>query len=107
MEISSFVNVMAYCIQTTDQERPIVDGVRQPPELKIEIPANRYHHYHCPFEKHESNSPSYDMLCIEGIAMNLNVFLERQAFPDYKLRAPADGKLQTMIVHESVSGKSV
>jgi len=47
------------------------------------------------------------MLCIEGIAMNLNVFLERHAFPDYKLRAPANGKLQTMIVHESVSGKSV
>lgn len=39
--------------------------------------------------------------------MNLNVFLERQAFPDYKLRAPANGKLQTMIVHESVSGKSL
>lgn len=29
-------------IQTTDQDRPIVDGVQEPPQLKIEIPANRY-----------------------------------------------------------------
>lgn len=28
--------------QTTDQDRPIVDGVQEPPQLKIEIPANRY-----------------------------------------------------------------
>jgi hypothetical protein len=41
MKTPDFVNFMAYCMQTTDQDRPIVDGVRQPPELKIEIPANR------------------------------------------------------------------
>lgn len=28
--------------QTTDQDRPIVNGVQEPPQLKIEIPANRY-----------------------------------------------------------------
>jgi hypothetical protein len=44
------------------------------------------------------------MLCIEGIAMNLNVFLERQAFPNYQLKVPANGELQTMIVYEPVSG---
>lgn len=27
--------------QTTNQDRPIVDGVQEPPQLKIEIPANR------------------------------------------------------------------
>jgi hypothetical protein len=31
--------------QTTDQDRPIVDGVQEPPQLKIEIPANRYAEY--------------------------------------------------------------
>jgi len=103
MEIPVYVNSMAYCMQTTDQERPIVDGVRQPPELKIEIPANRYCYCYHTFRKHETNSSSYDMLCIEGIAMNLNVFLERQEFPNYRLKVPANGKLQKMIVHEPVS----
>ncbi|RCI13716.1 hypothetical protein L249_7959 [Ophiocordyceps polyrhachis-furcata BCC 54312] len=36
-------------------ERPMVNGVREPPQLKIEIPANRY-----------------DMLCFEGLVLNLN-----------------------------------
>lgn len=28
-------------IQTENSERPIVDGKQEPPQLKIEIPANR------------------------------------------------------------------
>ena len=28
--------------KTTDQDRPIVDGVQEPPQLKLDIPANRY-----------------------------------------------------------------
>ncbi|KAK4554857.1 phenylalanine--tRNA ligase subunit beta [Recurvomyces mirabilis] len=68
---------------TTDDKRPIVDGVQVPPELKIEIGANRY-----------------DMLCFEGIAMNLNVFLGRQEMPKYSLKMPADGKLQTVTVKQ-------
>ncbi|KAH3680355.1 hypothetical protein WICPIJ_008314 [Wickerhamomyces pijperi] len=51
---------------TTDSVQP---GER--PQLKIEIPANRY-----------------DMLCIEGIAQSLNEFLSRKATPAYKLVAP-------------------
>lgn len=43
------------------------------------------------------------MLCFEGIALNLNVFLGRQEFPKYRTVPPADGELQTMIVHEPVS----
>ncbi|TIA72751.1 hypothetical protein E3P92_01013 [Wallemia ichthyophaga] len=44
----------------------------EPPQLKIEIPANRY-----------------DLLCIEGIARALNVFLGRQSPPVYTA-APAN-----------------
>lgn len=45
------------------------------PQLKIEIPANRY-----------------DMLCFEGISQALNIFLGRQNTPEYKL-SPATTKL--------------
>ncbi|KAF2125911.1 phenylalanyl-tRNA synthetase beta chain [Dothidotthia symphoricarpi CBS 119687] len=51
----------------------------QPPQLKIEIPANRY-----------------DMLCFEGIAMNLKVFLEQQKLPKWTVTAPKDGELQVL-----------
>ncbi|KAG9686401.1 phenylalanyl-tRNA synthetase beta chain, partial [Aureobasidium melanogenum] len=71
---------------TTDSKRPIVDGVEEPPQLKIEIPANRY-----------------DMLCFEGIAMNLNVFLGNIPPPNYRLVAPKDGELQTVTVKEETS----
>lgn len=64
---------------TTDQPRPIVDGVQEPAQLKIEIPANRY-----------------DMLCFEGIALNLKVFLQRTKLPNFTLKAPA--QLQTLTV---------
>ena len=43
------------------------------------------------------------MLCIEGIALNLNVFRNRMSLPTFKLAPPSRGKLETMIVHESVS----
>ncbi|KUJ12688.1 phenylalanyl-tRNA synthetase [Mollisia scopiformis] len=66
---------------TTDQERPIVNGKQEPPQLKIEIPANRY-----------------DMLCFEGIALMLNIFREKTPFPDYKLVKPKGGKMQTITV---------
>ncbi|KAI4960801.1 hypothetical protein J4E86_002426 [Alternaria arbusti] len=51
----------------------------QPPQLKIEIPANRY-----------------DMLCFEGIAMNLKVFLEKQKLPKWTVTAPKGGELQVL-----------
>ncbi|KAG8754875.1 phenylalanine--tRNA ligase subunit beta, partial [Ceratobasidium sp. 428] len=44
------------------------------PQLKIEIPANRY-----------------DMLCIEGIARALRIFLGKQKAPEYKLVSPPGG----------------
>ncbi|UKZ69062.1 uncharacterized protein TrAtP1_010073 [Trichoderma atroviride] len=54
---------------TEEEERPIVDGVQEPPQLKIEIPANRY-----------------DMLCFEGIALNLNIFMGRTTPPQLQSR---------------------
>jgi hypothetical protein len=41
------------------------------------------------------------MLCIEGIALNLNVFLSRMTLPNFRLKAPS--KIQTMYVEEPVS----
>ncbi|CAK1355618.1 unnamed protein product [Cercospora beticola] len=64
---------------TSESKRPIVDGVEERPQLKIEIPANRY-----------------DMLCFEGIALALNVFLGRQPMPKFTLAPPKDGKLLTV-----------
>ncbi|KAN0079777.1 hypothetical protein V8E54_004991 [Elaphomyces granulatus] len=66
---------------TTNSDRPIVDGKQEPPQLKIEIPANRY-----------------DMLCFEGIALMLNIFLGRRSLPNYRLVAPPDGEFQKLIV---------
>ncbi|KAL4810712.1 hypothetical protein BDV18DRAFT_127837 [Aspergillus unguis] len=71
---------------TTDQDRPIVDGVQEPPQLKIEIPANRY-----------------DLLCFEGIALMLNIFLGRKPLPNYKLAKPSSGELEKIIVKEDTT----
>ncbi|CBF74738.1 phenylalanine--tRNA ligase subunit beta [Aspergillus nidulans FGSC A4] len=71
---------------TTNSDRPIVDGVQEPPQLKIEIPANRY-----------------DLLCFEGIALMLNIFLGRKPLPKYRLVEPPSGELQKIIVKEDTS----
>jgi len=72
---------------TSESKRPKDEnGVEERPQLKIEIPANRY-----------------DMLCFEGIAMNLNVFLGRQAMPNYQLKAPSGGELQTVTVSKDTA----
>ncbi|CRK27545.1 hypothetical protein BN1708_004434 [Verticillium longisporum] len=67
---------------TENDDRPIVDGVQAPPELKIEIPANRY-----------------DMLCFEGIALMLNIFREKTPSPNYKLVEPKNPELSVINVH--------
>ncbi|CAK7240151.1 MAG: phenylalanine--tRNA ligase subunit beta [Sporothrix thermara] len=53
----------------------------EPPELKIEIGANRY-----------------DMLCFEGIAMNLNVFRGKYPMPKFRLLDIPEDKMQTITV---------
>ncbi|KAK4925762.1 phenylalanine--tRNA ligase subunit beta, partial [Elasticomyces elasticus] len=60
-----------------------LDGDAEGEELKIETPANRY-----------------DMLCFEGIAMNLKVFLGKAIVPEIKLKKPSDGKLLTVTIHK-------
>lgn len=67
---------------TSNSERPIVNGKQEAPQLKIEIPANRY-----------------DMLCFEGIALMLNIFREKTPMPNYRLVTPKSGKLETITVH--------
>jgi phenylalanyl-tRNA synthetase beta chain len=55
-----------------------------PPQLKIEIPANRY-----------------DLLCLEGVARALRVFLGKEKPARYTLSAPE--KVQEVFVEASVS----
>ncbi|KAF2183100.1 phenylalanyl-tRNA synthetase beta chain [Zopfia rhizophila CBS 207.26] len=66
---------------TSQSKKP--EDLAQPPQLKIEIPANRY-----------------DMLCFEGIALNLRVFLEKQKLPKWTLAPPSTGELQTLTIKE-------
>jgi len=66
---------------TSNSERPIVNGKQEPAQLKIEIPANRY-----------------DMLCFEGIALMLNIFRGKTPLPNYRLVAAEGGKLETITV---------
>lgn len=58
-----------------------MNGEQEPPQLKIEIPANRY-----------------DMLCFEGIVSNLNVFRGKTEPPKYRLVDPSSGKLESITV---------
>lgn len=67
---------------TTDDCQP---GER--PQLKIEIPANRY-----------------DMLCIEGIAQSLNEFLSRSPKPDFKY-SPAKPEISLTIDESTLNGR--
>ncbi|KAF9495436.1 phenylalanyl-tRNA synthetase [Pleurotus eryngii] len=60
------------------------------PQLKIEIPANRY-----------------DLLCIEGLARALNVFLNKSSRPQYKLVYPPGGKADLLTVTVSPETKQI
>jgi phenylalanyl-tRNA synthetase beta chain len=72
---------------TSNTERPLVNGKQEPAQLKIEIPANRY-----------------DMLCFEGIALMLNIFRGKSPLPNYRLVPPKNGKLETISVHKDTLG---
>ena len=69
---------------TEHSDRPVVNGKQEAPQLKIEIPANRY-----------------DMLCYEGIQLMLNIFLGRKKSPQYAETKPA--KLQTITVSKETT----
>lgn len=68
---------------TSQSTKP--EDLAQPAQLKIEIPANRY-----------------DMLCFEGIAMNLKVFLEQQKLPKWVVAAPKGGDMQVLDIKKEV-----
>ncbi|CCX32535.1 hypothetical protein FPQ18DRAFT_376621 [Pyronema domesticum] len=65
-----------------DKDRPTEEA----PQLKIEIPANRY-----------------DMLCFEGIALMLNIFAGKATIPNYRVVAPANGEIQQITVSEETT----
>lgn len=71
---------------TSNRERTIVNGRLEPAQLKIEIPANRY-----------------DLLCIEGISLMLNVFRGKITYPNYQLIIPHHGRTEKIIVHSETS----
>ena len=58
----------------------------EPPQLKIEIGANRY-----------------DMLCFEGIAQNLNIFRGREEPPNYRLLDIPEERMQTITVSKETT----
>jgi phenylalanyl-tRNA synthetase beta chain len=66
---------------TSNTDRPTVNGIQEPAQLNIEIPANRY-----------------DMLCFEGISMALKIFLGLCPTPKYSLAAPSSGQVQSITV---------
>ena len=66
---------------TSTTERPVVNGIQEPAQLKIEIPANRY-----------------DMLCFEGISMALKIFLGLCPTPNYSLAVPPSGQVELITV---------
>jgi len=42
------------------------------------------------------------MLCFEGIALMLNIFLGRASVPNYRVVAPPDGEIHQITVAEEV-----
>jgi len=68
-------------VKTTKTRAGESDGPTTEIVYKVEIPANRY-----------------DILCLEGLARALNVFLGKQSPPVYTLRAPPAGGALTMTV---------
>ncbi|KAJ6598928.1 hypothetical protein DFH09DRAFT_1129593 [Mycena vulgaris] len=76
---------------TAEVEEAIKKGLpAERPQLKIEIPANRY-----------------DLLCIEGISRALHVFLGKAEAPRYKLVMPAGGEAGLLTVTCSPETKKI
>ncbi|KAI9317202.1 beta subunit of phenylalanyl-tRNA synthetase [Dichotomocladium elegans] len=66
---------------TSERDANDENGVPERPQLKIDIPANRY-----------------DLLCEEGLSRALRVFVGKIEAPQYRLVKPAKGKLEQIIV---------
>ncbi|KAJ7507948.1 hypothetical protein B0H11DRAFT_1969435 [Mycena galericulata] len=76
---------------TAEVEEAIKNGLpAERPQLKIELPANRY-----------------DLLCIEGISRALRVFLGKAEAPRYKIVLPAGGEAALLNVTCSPETKQI
>ncbi|KAF9464424.1 hypothetical protein BDZ94DRAFT_1354099 [Collybia nuda] len=76
---------------TAEVEEAIKAGLpAERPQLKIEVPANRY-----------------DLLCIEGIARALRIFLNKGEAPRYRLAYPPGGESQLVTATCSPETKQV
>lgn len=79
------------------------NGRQEPPQLKIEIPANRSEKFYASWSGvHLLTKARYDMLCFEGISLMLNIFRGKQTSPNYRLVPPPSGELEVLTCHESV-----
>ncbi|RDB22803.1 Phenylalanine--tRNA ligase beta subunit [Hypsizygus marmoreus] len=76
---------------TAEVEEAIKAGLpAERPQLKIEVPANRY-----------------DLLCIEGIARALRIFLQKSDAPRYRLAYPPGGESELLTVTVSPETKKI
>ncbi|KAH9045557.1 phenylalanyl-tRNA synthetase subunit beta [Lactarius pseudohatsudake] len=78
---------------TEEVEALIKQGLpAERPQLKIEIPANRWTTRYVTTFLIVEFAFRYDLLCIEGIARALRVFLGKGKAPDYRLVHPTGGQ---------------
>ncbi|KAG4306103.1 hypothetical protein PORY_000091 [Pneumocystis oryctolagi] len=71
-------------LEEDTSELEIVNEISKRPQLKIDVPANRY-----------------DLLCFEGISRALNIFLGHQKAPQFKLFKPE--KMQILNVSKETA----
>ena len=69
-----------------NEQNKTVEGLSTDALYKIEVAANRY-----------------DLLCLEGLAMALKVFLQKGPMPKFSISNSDPNNIQQLIVEESVS----
>ena len=83
----------------------MINGIQEPAQLKIEIPANRLERLQILILYLWLKIwARYDMLCFEGISLMLNIFRGKRDAPQYTLAPPAGGQLEHLTAHQEVSG---
>ena len=69
-----------------NEQKKTVEGLSTDALYRIEVAANRY-----------------DLLCLEGLAMALKVFLQKGPMPKFSISNSDPNNIQQLIVEESVS----
>ena len=49
----------------------------------------------------------YDMLCVEGISLMLNIFRGRATSPEYRTLTPSNGKAEVLTAHKEVCSQGL